>query len=171
MEWDGILRKRDGANSGAEIKIYAAKVPGIDGATDDPRDRKLFTELVHNVPSTIRNLWRPIAGWDNENESNKDRKWCTELAYEGLISFNRDEVFNRYLSYYQQGIALPPIDNREIRVIAKRGRTASYVMDQGPAEEIKKLFDELGWEEFKKAGYLDPTGEEAPMSTVDLTLL
>ena len=62
----------------------------------------------------------------------------------------------------------PAIDCRQVRVIAKRGRTASYVMDdKGLCKEIKKLLDELGWEGFKKAGYLHQLGEEEPVTAID----
>ncbi|KAL1968329.1 hypothetical protein VTN77DRAFT_1858 [Rasamsonia byssochlamydoides] len=49
--WDALLKARDGQDSGASVKMYVAKQPGVQGATARPETREEF-----NVVSLISNL-------------------------------------------------------------------------------------------------------------------
>lgn len=73
LAWDGILRRRDGVNSGAEVKVYAAKVPDVNGMTDDARGLEPFTGIVDNARVSFTPLWECKIGSDiEENEGNKE---------------------------------------------------------------------------------------------------
>jgi hypothetical protein len=119
-DWNELLQKRDGKDSGASVIMYVAKEPKVSGASDKSDSRTVYTAVPGHM-KTVSNS--TIATIDNDDKS---------------------------------------IDAREVLVVAKRGKDASYVQDGSElAMPIRNLLRRMTWQEIKEEGLYLP-GEEDP---------
>ena len=123
LGWNRYLQDRDGADSGASVTMFISKNSGSSGMMDDPSIRIPCTAIPEQMINTLRDV---VLSEDNQ----------TAVAP---------------LEVPEVDVTTRAAEKREMLLIARRGKNASYIQDGKKLKyQIKYWFDRMTWPEMKE---------------------
>ena len=112
--WNELLQARDGADSGAEVKMYVANVPGVTGLTGNPQTRTVYNPIPGHLSTNVQPLPGTMVN-DLVSEGDLDAREVLVVAKRGINA-----------SYVQDGSQL----NEKIRSLLSK-MTWQEIKDSG----------------------------------------